>query len=258
MTDAGEENHWSLPLSPRISGHRGSLFGGAGLAAAIVALQEAAGKPVVWATGQFLSPTQGDVTLDLNVKLPAVGWSVTQGRVLGKLDGREIITVLGAAGQRSTPFAQVTPAFPSPPPPLDCELMERDSPPSMHHHVETRIAQGMFGWGGRGAPHPESMHLWLRLPEVDHDAAALAILADYAGGAIGNALGHEVGGTSLDNTIRYAVPVTDHPDDEWVLCDSHADFVGNGFGMVTSNLWNQRGDLLAVASQSMIVRERPS
>jgi len=258
MTGAGEENHWSLPIANHIIGHRGSLFGGAGLAAGILALEEAAGKPVVWATGQFLAPTQGDITLDLAVKLPAVGRSVTQGRVLGKLDGHEIITILGAAGKRPNRFAQITPTFPAPPTPLGCPVMERDSPSSMHNHVETRIARGMFGWGARGTPHPDSMQLWLRLPEVEHDAAALAILADYNGGAIGNALGHAVGSTSLDNTIRYAAPVTDHPDDEWVLCDSRAEFVGNGFGMVTSQLWNQRGDLLAVASQSMIVREMPT
>ena len=58
---------WQLPVVPKTTGGRGSLFGGAGLAAGIVALEQATEKPVIWATGQYLSLTQQPVTLDLEV-----------------------------------------------------------------------------------------------------------------------------------------------------------------------------------------------
>ena len=81
---------WRLPVVPRTTGGRGSLFGGVGLAAGVVALEQASEKPVIWATGQYLALTQQPVTLELEVTLPAIGRNVIQGRVVGHLGDREI------------------------------------------------------------------------------------------------------------------------------------------------------------------------
>jgi hypothetical protein len=51
-TDFLEKSHpvatlkWQLPVVPKTTGGRGSLFGGAGLAAGIVALEQATEKPI--------------------------------------------------------------------------------------------------------------------------------------------------------------------------------------------------------------------
>ena len=100
-----DTHRWELPITADLTGGRGSLFGGAGLAAGIVALEQATGKPVIWATGQYLSIIQQPVTLELEVTLPAIGRNVSQGRVVGHLDDQEIITILGAVGERSDPAA---------------------------------------------------------------------------------------------------------------------------------------------------------
>jgi len=63
-------------------------------------------------------------------------------------------------------------------------------------------------------------------------------------------MGHIMHCTSLDNTIRFAGPTAS----EWVLCDNRMEFAGNGFGHGSAHLWNERSQLLATASQSMIVR----
>ena len=63
---------------------------------------------------------------------------------------------------------------------------------------------------------------------------------------IGQALGAQAGGNSLDNTLRVArlVPT------EWVLLDIRIDAIANGFGHGVVHLWAEDGTLLATASQS--------
>ena len=46
---------WMLPITPGISTGHQFLFGGCGLGAAIAALEGSSGRPVVWATAQYLS-----------------------------------------------------------------------------------------------------------------------------------------------------------------------------------------------------------
>ena len=46
---------WTLPVEPHLCTSGAFLFGGCGLAAAISALEGTFGRPLVWATGQYLS-----------------------------------------------------------------------------------------------------------------------------------------------------------------------------------------------------------
>ena len=92
--------------------------------------------------------------------------------------------------------------------------------------------------------------MWVRMPGVQNDAGALAILADYMLSGIGNSLGKVAYGVSLDNTIRIARLV---PTD-WVQCDITMDHISDGFGYGTAHLFSEDGVLMATASQSVIVR----
>ncbi len=247
-----DTHRWELPITADLTGGRGSLFGGAGLAAGIVALEQATKKPVIWATGQYLSIIQHPVTLDLEVTLPAVGRNVSQGRVVGHLDDKEIITILGAVGERSDQSSGVWLDRPDADSPGNCEVLQRHMDGvTMHDHIDIRIARGMFGFSGAGTPSGDGRSLlWARMPKVEHDAGALAIIADYMPSVLGNALGKVMHCTSIDNTIRFA----NREATEWVLCDNNLEFVGNGFGYGTMHMWSEEGVLLATASQSMIVR----
>jgi hypothetical protein len=53
-----DTHQWQLPIVEWTNGGRGSLFGGAGLAAGVVALEQATETPIVWATEQYLGITQ--------------------------------------------------------------------------------------------------------------------------------------------------------------------------------------------------------
>lgn len=248
-----DTQRWQLLLTSKVSGGRGSLFGGAGLAAGIVALEHATNKPVIWATGQYLSLTQLDERLDLEVLLPAIGRNVVQGRVVGHVGDREIITVIGAAGARPSAAEGCWEQFPAPLPAQDCPPVPHGhDTESLHEHIELRLARGCFGFSGFGTPSPDGRSLlWARMPEVEHDAGALAIIADYMPSVVGNALGRIMHCTSLDNTIRFGrLEPT-----RWVLCDNRMEYAGNGFGHGTVHLWSESGTLLATASQSMIVRD---
>ena len=260
ITKSGAET-WELPIRPHILGGRsGSLFGGAGLAAGVVALEEASQRPAVWGTCQFVATVAPPVSVQLHVDLPAVGGSVTQGRVQGDVDERPILTMIGSAGARRQRLAGSWQQRPTLPPPSESELVVRDGTnESIHRHVEARVARGMFGFVGTGTPSGDSTN-WLRvrLPEVRHDAAALAIMADYLASAVGNAFSRLVHCSSLDNTIRYATPITPDTAEGWVLCENRIEFVGNGFANGTSLMTNEAGELLATASQSMIVSLPPT
>ena len=247
-----DTHRWELPITADITGGRGSLFGGAGLAAGIVALEQATDNPVIWATGQYLSIVQQPVTLDLEVMLPAIGRNVTQGRVVGHLGDKEIITILGAVGERSDPSTGVWLQCPDADKPDACEeLVRHHDEVTMHEHIDIRIARGMFGFSGSGTPSGDGRSLlWARMPKVEHAAGALAIIADYMPSVLGNAFGKIMHCTSIDNTIRYA----NRSATEWILCDNILEYAGNGFAYGTMHMWSEEGTLLATASQSMIVR----
>ena len=249
-------HQWQLPIVERNTGGGGSLFGGVGLAAGVIALEQATNKPIVWATGQYLGITQLPSALDLELVLPAIGRNVTQGRVVGYLADsnprKEIITILGACGERPHVANGLWLKPPVVPRAEDCAILDRHhEQESLHNHVEIRIAHGMFGFSGAGEPSGDGGNaLWVKMPNVEHDRGALAIIADYMPSALGNALGHAAFCTSIDNTIRYA----NTANSQWVLCENHMDFVGDGFGYGSVNMWNEEGVLLATASQTVIVR----
>ena len=253
---------WVLPVTPGVCTPEGFLFGGCGLGAGIAALEGTTGRPVVWASAQYLSYARAPEVLDLDVTVPVAGHQTTQARVVGHVADREILTVNAALGERPMEAEGTWAEMPEVPAPADC--VERTfgvgtAGEYLHDRLEVRLAralpfedmptQGMAD--GRSA-------LWAKLPEVlEMSPAALAVLGDYVPFGIGQALGLHAGGNSLDNTLRLGRIV---PTD-WVLLDIRVHQIVNGFAHGDVLLWSESGTLLATASQSTIVRmwrDRPS
>ncbi len=248
----GTPSGFRLPVVAGISAGGGFLFGGCGLGAAIVALEEVTGRPVVWATAQYLSYARPGSVVDFDVTIGAEGRSVTQARAVGRTSETEILTVNAALGSRPFEAEGAWAEMPDVPRPEDCDIRtHRFEHESMASRMEQRLASGrpleeLDGTTGDG-----SCVLWARMPEVlDMSGAALAVLGDFVPFGIGQALGLQAGGNSLDNTIRVArLEPTD-----WVLLDIRIHAVHGGFGHGAVLLWSESGRLLAVASQSTIVR----
>ena len=244
---------WRLPVGPEISTGGGFLFGGAGLGAAIAALEGSTGRPLVWATAQYLSYARPPSVVELSVKPVVEGHQITQARCTGHVGDEEILTVNAALGRRPLEATGAWAERPDVPGPDESppRVMRRPHETSIQSRLDVRLAVGRDPDQLDGVPGSGRSALWARLPPgLDMSAAALGVLGDYVPFGIGQALGARAGGNSLDNTLRVARVVPT----EWVLLDVRVHAVANGFGHGLVHLWAEDGTLLATASQSAIVR----
>ena len=151
---APQETHnplrWILPVTRALcigTAPRSFLFGGVGLGAAVTALETATGRPLIWATAQYLAYAEPNSTLDIDVDPVVEGNTVTQARVMGHVGGREILTVNAALGARDEfsprQFAEI-PVVPSPREAEGAPLSyEEDA--DLHNRFEIRPIQRLPG-----------------------------------------------------------------------------------------------------------------
>jgi acyl-CoA thioesterase II len=247
---------WRLPVTPAVSTPGRFLYGGCALAAGIVALEEASGRPTVWATAQYLTYAPTGTVLDWEVVLPAVGRNTTQGRAIGRLGTEEVLTVNAALGSYDLDLSGTWVPFPDVPGPEDCPVQK--IPPMFADtvlvRVEQRVARGRLMVELDGRPGDARSAFWARVPgHLEPSAATLAVIGDFVSGGVSQPLGVRTMGRSLDNTLRTAQLVPT----EWVLCDIHMHALAHGFAQGLAHLWAQDGTLLATASQSISVRRWP-
>lgn len=243
-----------LPVadSLAVGRERRFLMGGVGLASAIDVLERVTERPLIWATAQYLSFAEPGSVVDLDVRAPVVGNTVTQARVVSHVGEREILTVNGAMGMKpDQPTAQfVTPDLAALPRPETCELHEPHDnwPGGLNQRFERRSIPDERGLTlGR-------TRMWIRNREGDQVSAGyLAIVADYLLGSVGPLLGRETSTSSIDNTLRlHAIEQA-----EWLFCETQVTAVANGFCYGQMHIFADSGLLLATGSQSGIVRLMP-
>jgi acyl-CoA thioesterase-2 len=252
-------HRWFLPLDQGLCvgpPGRTFMFGGVGMGAAILAMERTCGRPVIWATAQYLSYAHPPSVVDLDVRVAAAGHHTSQARVVAHVGDVEILTVNAALGARPDPLRRQWALPPKAPPPEACPESERWDPGArdLHSRIEVRVAHGAHAGLHPDAGAPDGrLILWIRPREEQPiDAALLAVMADHVPSALGAALGRRAGGNSLDNTIRVLGPAPTR----WVLCDTTIVGIANGVAHGAMRLYAEDGTLLATASQSMIVRVR--
>ena len=225
-----------------------------GLGASVEVLERVTGRRLVWATAQYLEYAWPPSVVELEVNEVVRGHSSSQARVLARVEGDEIFTVVAALGRRTLPWSgewAIRPDVPG-------VEQSRPRPVEARHggtiadRLQMRLANARTFDSLDGSPGDGRSALWVHLPEgLPATAATLSIVGDYVPFGIGQAAGRRTRGNSLDNTIRM---VRLHPT-EWVLADIRIQAVADGFGHGVVHLWAEDGTLLATASQSAIVRE---
>lgn len=246
---------WKLPITSGICTAGDFMYGGAGLGAAIAALEGTSGRQTIWATAQYLTYARPGEVLDIDVTLAVEGHQMTQARAVCHVEDREILTVNAALGTRPFDHAGQFETMPADvPSPEQCprRAHRRDVSGSISARMDERLVGGRDLDELDGTLSDGHTLMWARIPEVlsGVDSAALGVLGDFVPFAVGQALGVRGGGNSLDNTLR----IVDLVPTEWVLLDIRVHAVERGFGHGLVNMFAEDGTLLAVASQSCIVR----
>jgi acyl-CoA thioesterase-2 len=249
-----DPTRWVLPVAPTLCTVGNFLYGGAGLAAALAALEGTTGRETIWASGQFLSYAKPGELLEIEVVTPVSGHQISQARAVARVGDREVLTVNAALGDRPDhPSGQFVEA-PDVPTPLNCPLRKHRSASvdAINEKMEVRIAKGRAIADLDGAPSDGQTIMWARVPDLGDriDASALAIIGDFVPAGVRQALGIRATGKSIDNTLRVVRLV---PTD-WVLLDIRIHGVDRGFGHGVVHMFAEDGTLIATASQSCILR----
>lgn len=232
------------------------MFGGVGLAASVSALEAFCQRPLIWSAAQYVSYARPDQTLDVRIEEIAKGRHTTQAAVAVMAGEREVLRAMASLGARPMELMRQWAVMPNVPPPDECPQSShwRGSQEGLHSRLEVRVAKGRYGLDRKGAAEPDGrLVIWAR-PRggVKIDASVLAVLGDLVPSGIGNALGMNAGGNSLDNTLRIVRAV----ETDWVLLDIAMHAIESGFAHGDAKLFARSGELLALGSQSLIVRVR--
>lgn len=241
-----DPSRWRMPVRPRLLTHAGAIQGGAAFAGAVEAMQLVVGRPLVWASAQFVRHAGPSVTLDVDVSVELSGRQTTQARASMRLGDAEVLAAWGALGARPFGASGVWPEQPSVPRPDDAAPFElpTNGAGGISDHLDVRLA---------ATPGPGRWAAWCRRRDDDGSIAAgdLAMFGDLSMLAFSSALGRRCTGNSLDNSLR----VVSGAAAGWVLLDVYVDAVHDGFGHVRSHLWGEDGALLAIAGQTLVLRD---
>lgn len=240
-----------LPVTDRLCTPFGFLYGGSGIGSAIAAAELVTGRPMVWITVQYLANAFPGEEVTITVDVPAAGRGTSQAHVVARVDERLVFWGTTAHNARPTGDSAQFGQPPSVPPPDECETfllsIERHRPVSFVSEMDRRVPPG----AEEATPATGHLPMWVRMPTWSGPSAArLGHVADVVPIALFRGMHRPPGATSLDNTLR----VVDPDATEWVLMDIEAHGASRSIGHGQVRMWSQDGRLLALASQTCILR----
>lgn len=245
---------WRLPVAEGVTGGRGALYGGCGLAAVVETAERATGRPLTWAACQFVEGATVPDVIDLAFEELVAGRRVTQGRVTGRVGDRVVLAALVALGTREFPAQGQWGPLPPPLPPLEActtRHMREERRGGLRPRIDERAASGDADGVVRATDGRSFM--WATLPDgVPACASALAVLGDAVSTGVAAAFEEDLRARSIDNSIRVVRPRAC----DAVLIDTQVDGAADGLAHGTVKLWTPDGHLLAVTSQSGLVGHR--
>jgi acyl-CoA thioesterase len=232
------------------------VFGGVSMYTALRAMQEALGRDdltLVTANAIFLAPVPpGPIEIDVTVLRDGRRASQVAAdlHVPGAGPALRVHGVFGTA--HDTAIAHQEVRFPEVPHPEDAPMPPTDRPNpfgeiNFHQQTEWRPVSPLDD--------PGRAHFlaWVRLANSEPHLLALAVHGDVLGPAVGRALGPRDDPymvLSLEIGIRFvATPCTN-----WVLQEIEAWHIGDGYATGPARLWDERGNLCAIATQTANLR----
>lgn len=221
-----------------IPGRRAPM-GGVTAAAAIHALEMHTGKPLTWASAQFVRAAPTDTDFDIHVELLGGSERRPQARATLSNDGEPIVIVAGALGDdgaavRSFVAAETVPR------PSDCQVLSlpaRIAAGGLLEQFERRLAFEDEDAGRQS--------VWFRSIDGHRTSAGLlAVLTDFVAGAHPQTRGS----IGLDNTMR----MVSRSHSDWILAEMHIDHVAERIFHGGMRLRSETGELLAISSLSAV------
>ena len=248
VVPGAREGEYILPVTPpATAGPEGAphVMGGVSLAAAIDAMQLESGQDILWATIQFLAPTQHAEELTISCEQCGGGQSIGQWQAVIRSAGREVQRVAAALGAREPSEPRQFAAMPDVPgpgsmaaPPVD--PLAGDT--GLLAEVERRTALQDSEQGIEA--------VWTRSRSgFANDAGWLAILSDFFLGAHPQSRG----GSSLDATFRFFRPAPAG----WVLSVTQLAAFERGTVSGQARHFAEDGTLLAISSQTGVLPRIP-
>jgi acyl-CoA thioesterase II len=236
--------HRALCLGPPNAKH---ISGGSTLAAVVAALEAETQRPLIQANAQFLASAAVGEEFEIVIRSQQSGRAISQVMASVVAKGRDLAFVTATLGERPEigPFHWaempiVKPLEQCPPIPF-VRLDEGD----LHSHLDMRLALDL-----RADPKGQAC-FWVKSDErALVGAAQLCLISDYLPESIHMNIGRKAGAVSLDNNIR----IVQRMATPWLLCDIQLDAIRAGLFHGRMAIFAESGALLAVASQSGVVR----
>lgn len=215
------------------------FMGGVATAAAIDAMERATGRPVNWASTQFLGRAMCGDPIDITVRLLREGRTKTQAVADLATSQGAVASVRAALGiGDAADLEQRFVAAPAVASPTECPLKDPGpwaTPGNLLGVCERRIAAADPNRGLEDA--------WVRLGDSSSRRRAdLAVIAEFIPGAHPDTQG----GSGLDLTLR----VFDTPPDAWTLLSTRMQRFGDGLYHASAEMFSTNGDHLASAGQT--------
>jgi acyl-CoA thioesterase len=240
---------WTFELVERLCRLDLQLYGGTALAVAVATMEAEAGRPVLWATVQFVRSVPVGSRLDVHTEVLAGGHRASQLRCTATCDGEVVFCGLGSAADARPGSAQLAvPSFPAVAGPesavglrVPTPFTLPDRPTGWMLVTDMRVAEWVDGSDRR-----DRRALWARWKDRPLTRPAIAFVADMVPSGVAHALGRVGGGISLDNSIRFGP----EPVGDWLLVELDPHLAEGGYGHGAARLWSEDGRLLGIASQS--------
>ena len=214
--------HWHVDIQPRTLTHAGAVHGGTLLAIVAEALEGAFGRPVVWATAQYLHHVGPTGTIDVVITPEIEGRNTTQARAALRFGEVELVLTMAALGSRQFPHRGRRVDMPDVRGPTRAGPGSARAPRASRSSTTTRSGSRRRMIGELdGTPGDGCAALWCRGPPAtapDERGRPRARRRHGHAQPLGR-VGRAAAGNSLDNTLR----VIERATTEWVLLDVSVD-----------------------------------